>query len=88
MVPFLEWIAGAAVWVLANAVYVDMRKRGVHGFGRFAAFFAGLPLTLLSASLVREGRPPRFGPSYEDDQDLLREVRTDRERRKLREKGE
>jgi hypothetical protein len=82
MVPFLQAAVGAIVWTLANAVYVDMRRRGVHGFGRFAAFWVGFPVTFLWMARVKEGRPLPVGPSQghaEDDEDeLLREVRRDR----------
>lgn len=88
MVPFVQWVVGAIVSVLGNAVYIDMRRRGARGFGRFVAFWTGLPVSFLSSLAVREGRPPRFDPSFEDDQELLREVRLDRERRALREPRE
>jgi hypothetical protein len=87
MVPFLQWSVGAIVWTLANVVYVDMRRRGARGFGRFAAFWVGFPVSFLWMALVKEGRALPTSEDYlEDDADaLLREVRRDRESRRLRE---
>jgi hypothetical protein len=91
MVHFLQWAVGAIVWTLANAVYVDLRRRGVHGFGRFAAFVVGLPATFFWMVRVKEGRPLPIessgdgpGEDPEDDADeLLLEVRRDRQAREL-----
>jgi len=91
MVPFLQWAVGAIVWTLANAVYVDMRRKGVRGFGRFAAFWVGFPVSFLWMALVKEGRPLPIAPSgdyaaddlVDDADELLLEVRRDREARRL-----
>jgi hypothetical protein len=91
MVPFLQWTVGAIVWTLANAVYVDMRRKGVRGFGRFAAFWVSFPVSFLWMALVKERRPLSIGTSgdYADDDkeddssELLLEVRRDREARRL-----
>jgi hypothetical protein len=86
MVPFLQAAVGAIVWTLANAVYVDLRRRGVRGFGRFAAFWVGFPATFLWMARVKEGRPLPSEPSEDDSDDvdeLLLEVRRDREARRL-----
>jgi hypothetical protein len=87
MVPFLQWSVGAIVWALANAVYVDMRRKGVRGFGRFAAFWVGFPVSFLWMALVKEGRPLSLETSEDDVDDvdeLLLEVRRDREALRLR----
>jgi hypothetical protein len=84
MWPFLHWSVGAIVWALANAVYVDMRRKGVRGFGRFAAFWVGFPVSFLWMALVDEGRLLPI-EAQEDEDELLREVRRDREVRRLRE---
>jgi len=83
MLPFLQWAVGAIVWALANAVYVDMRRRGVRGFGRFAAFWVGFPVSFLWMALVKEGRPLPIEPPGDDVDELLLEVRRDREARRL-----
>ena len=87
MVPFLDWAIGAIVWALANVVYIGMRRKGIRGFGRFAAFWVGFPGTFTAMWLVDEGRPSGIDPPEADDDDLLLEVRRDRETRKLRRAG-
>lgn len=70
-------IVAALVWIVANVVYLDMKRKGVRGFTRFAAFWAGTPTTWIIFFAVRDGRRPRFETGTEDDQ-LLREIRRDR----------
>ena len=82
MVPFLEWVVGAIVWALANVVYVDMRRKGTRGFGRFAAFWVGFPGTFTSMWWVKEGRAS-IQPPRDDEDELLLEVRRDREARRV-----
>lgn len=79
MSHFLQVVLGAIVWLVANVVYVDLKRRGVHGFTRFAAFWAGTPTTWISFFAVREGGVPNFG-APEDDEGLalLEEIRRDR----------
>ena len=78
-IPFLEVLIGAIVWVVANIVYIDLRRKGIHGFTRFAAFWVGNPTTWISLFAVREGRHPVFQPvEDEDDSALLLEIRKDR----------
>lgn len=81
MQDFLQWTVGAIVWTLANAVYFDMKRKGVRGFGRFAAFCAGNPTTWITFFAVKEGRVEAFAPPPDDDDRLLREVQVDRELR-------
>ncbi len=82
MIPFLETLIAAIVWSVANIVYVDMKRKGVHGFTRFAAFWAGTPTTWIWFFAVDEGSAPRFEPKGDQDEEaLLEEVRRDRRRR-------
>jgi len=79
MVPFLEVIIGAIVWTIANLVYLDLKRKGVHGFTRFAAFWLGTPTTWVTLFAVREGRRPTFENTPDDDGSaLLEEIRRDR----------
>ena len=80
---FFIWALGASGWVLGNAIYYDMRRKGVRGFSRFVAFMAGNPTTWLTMFLVREGQVAKFEPPPDDDERLFREVRMDRELRGL-----
>lgn len=78
----VQGVIAAIVWIVANVVYVDMKRKGIHGFTRFAAFWAGTPTTWITFFAVREGRQPTFQASPEDDErDLLAEIRRDRELR-------
>jgi hypothetical protein len=81
MEVYLRVAVGAIVWTLANAVYFDLRRKGIRGFGRFAAFWAGNPLTWLTLFSVKEGTVARFDPPRDDEDRLLREVRVDVELR-------
>lgn len=79
LIPFLEAVLAAIVWVVANVVYVDMKRKGIHGFTRFAAFWAGSPTTWITLFAVREGKQPSFhAPPDDDAADLLTEIRKDR----------
>ncbi len=79
MLPFLQVLIGAIVWAVANVVYVDLKRKGVHGFTRFAAFWAGTPTTWISLFAVRDGVAQTFERGSDDE--LLAEVRADRARR-------
>ena len=79
MLPFLETIIAAIVWAVANIVYIDLKRRGIHGFTRFAAFWAGTPTTWISLFAIEDGVAPTFEEGT--DEDLLAEVRQDRARR-------
>lgn len=81
MIPFLREAIGAIVWAAANLVYVGMRRKGTRGFGRFAAFWAGLPTTLIALFVVTEPTVPPLEPPPDDEERLLREIRVDRELR-------
>jgi hypothetical protein len=82
MIHFLQGLIAAVVWLIANVVYVDMKRKGLRGFTRFAAFWAGTPTTWITLFAVSEGTHPTFEPSAgDDDAELLLEVRRDRARR-------
>lgn len=81
MLPFMETIIAGIVWTIANVVYIDMRRKGVHGFTRFAAFWVGNPTTWISLFAVEEGQQPAFDPV--DDEALLDQIRRDRIERRL-----
>jgi hypothetical protein len=75
---FLYKLVGAILWTLANVVYYDLKRKGVRGFGRFAAFWVGTPTTWITFFCVREGRYPTFEPPPDDEGALLAEIRSDR----------
>jgi hypothetical protein len=80
---FLQWAVGAIVWAIANVVYYDLRRKGIRNFGRFAAFWAGNPMTWITLFVVKEGRLTVVEPPPDDDDRLLREIHVDRELRGL-----
>jgi hypothetical protein len=77
----LQQLIVALVWALANVVYLDLKRKGIRGFTRFAAFWTGQPTTWITFFAVREGRQPTFHVP-EDDEDegglLLADIRRDR----------
>jgi hypothetical protein len=78
----------ALVWALANVIYLDLKRKGIRGFTRFAAFWTGQPTTWITFFAVRDGRQPTFHAPDEDEDErdlLLADIRRDRT---LREGGE
>lgn len=75
---FIQQLVGAVVWVVALLVYVDLRRRGQHGFTRFISFWVGMPGTLLSMFVVREGTQPDIAIPPDDERALLEEIRRER----------
>lgn len=75
-------LIAAIVWVVANVVYLDLRRKGIHGFTRFAAFWAGTPTTWITFFAVQEAKHPTFEAGADDDElALLEAIRRDRELR-------
>jgi hypothetical protein len=74
----LEGIAGTIVWVLANALYVDQKRKGRGGFGRIVLFWMGLPLTWLWLLAVPEGSAPVLEEPPDDAEEILAEIRRQR----------
>lgn len=80
----MEAIFGAILWLLANVVYWDDRRRGRNeGFRRIVAFLFGWPATFVTFLVVTEGSVP---PARRDDaglDELVDRIREDRRRREL-----
>ncbi len=84
MVYLIQAILGGLVWSVANVVYLDMKRKGLRGFTRFAAFWAGTPTTWITFFAVPEGSTPTFNPPEEDEeQRLFDAIRRDRATRAL-----
>ena len=92
----LKGILGGLVWVIANFVYGSMVGDGKQGFRRLAAFYVGFPGTLVSYFVIKPTRrvaEPEADPRYraqlefEEERDLLLEIRRDRARRISRGQG-
>ncbi|MEQ8328839.1 MAG: hypothetical protein RH859_00095 [Longimicrobiales bacterium] len=75
----LETVVGFIVWLIANVVYLDMKRTGTRGFRRFLAFWFGAPSTSLTLLLVRPDSHPRLEPPPDDEEALLAAIRRDRE---------
>jgi len=73
-----EGIIGGIVWVLANALYIDLKRKGRSGFSRIILFWMGIPLTWLWLVLVREGSAPEIEEAPDDAEALLAEIRRER----------
>jgi len=80
----VEAIFGAVLWLLANIVYWDDRRRGRDdGFRRIVAFLLGWPATFVTFLVLTEGSVP---PARRDDAGLdalVDRIREDRLRREL-----
>jgi hypothetical protein len=74
----VETIVAVILWVLANAVYVDMRRRGKRGFKRLCAFWLGWPGTFVGMLSVDEASQPTIRHDDRGLRDLLENIRRDR----------
>lgn len=74
----MEVVFAAILWVVANAVYAEMRREGRRGLRRLVAFWIGWPGTLVGLVSIDEGSQP---PLRDDDHglpDLVERIRADR----------
>ena len=74
----LEAIVTAVVMAVSNMVYLDLKRKGIHGFTRFLAFWMGNPWSWITFFVVPEGTQQVFQAPPDDDALLLQEVRRDR----------
>jgi hypothetical protein len=74
----LRELIGSLVWLAANGLYIDMRRKGRHGLARIIFFWMGNPATWLWLFLVPEGKKPELPPPADDFDHLLEEIRRDR----------
>jgi hypothetical protein len=72
-------LIGTLVWLSANGLYIDLRRKGRGGLARIIFFFMGMPATWLWLFLVSEGKKSEeLQPPRDDYHDLLAEIRRDR----------
>jgi len=76
-----EGAIGSLVWLIANGLYIDMKRKGRGGLARIVLFLMGLPATWLWFFLLREGRHVELPEPPDDTQALLAEIRRDRKSR-------
>jgi hypothetical protein len=73
-----EFITGV-IWILANLLYIDLKRKGKPGWSRIILFWMGLPLTWLWLFLVREGSAPELEEVPDDADAILSEIKKDRQ---------
>ncbi len=73
-----EGIVASIVSVLANVLYIDMKRKGQSGWSRIFLFWMGAPLTWLWLFLIREGSAPEIVEPPDDAEALLAEIRRER----------
>ncbi len=72
-------LIGALVWLAANGLYIDLRRKGRGGLARILFFWMGMPATWVWLFLVPEGSGKAELPAPRDDyHDLLEEIRRER----------
>ena len=80
----LEELVGTLVWLAANGLYIDLKRKGRPGIPRAIFFWMGTPATWLWFFIVPEGKKKKELPPADDAQALLEEIRRDKALRKAR----
>jgi hypothetical protein len=75
----LEEFIGGVVWILANLLYIDLKRKGKSGWSRIILFWMGLPLTWLWLFMVREGSAPELEEVPDDADTILAEIRKEKQ---------
>jgi hypothetical protein len=75
---WLESLVSFVVWLVANVVYLDMKRSGTRGLRRLVAFWLGSPTTWASMIFLPEGSSIQVEPPPDDEEALLAEIRRDR----------
>ena len=72
-----EFITGV-IWILANLLYIDLKRKGKAGWSRIIMFWMGLPLTWLWLFLVKDGSAPELEEVPDDADAILAEIQRDK----------
>ena len=80
----LEELVGTLVWLAANGLYIDLKRKGRPGIPRLIFFWMGTPATWLWFFLVPEGKKKVKLPQLDDAQAILEEIRKDKALREAR----
>ncbi len=64
--------------MLANILYIDLKRKGKPGWSRIVLFWMGIPMTWLWLFLVREGSAVELEEIPDDADAILAEIRRDR----------
>ncbi len=73
-----EFITGV-IWILANLLYIDLKRKGKPGWSRIILFWMGLPLTWLWLFLVKDGSAPELEEMPDDADAILAEIKRERQ---------
>jgi hypothetical protein len=85
----LEELVASLVWLAANGLYIDMKRKGREGLVRIIFFWMGVPATWLWLFLVPTKKKKELPPPKEDDfVEILAEIRRDKALRAGEEEGE
>ena len=76
-----EGIVASIISVLANLLYIDLKRKGKPGFSRVILFWMGTPLTWLWFFIIKEGSAPALEEAPDDAAAILAEIRRDRQLR-------
>jgi len=76
-----EGLITSVIWILANLLYIDQKRKGKPGWGRIILFWMGIPLTWLWLFLVKEGSAPEIEEAPDDAETILAEIRRERQLR-------
>jgi hypothetical protein len=76
-----EGLFTGIIWILANVLYIDLKRKGKPGWGRMILFWMGIPLTWLWLFLIKEGSAPELVETPDDADVILAEIRRDKQLR-------
>ena len=73
-----EGIVSSIISVLANLLYIDLKRKGKPGFSRVILFWMGTPLTWLWFFIIKEGSAPALQEAPDDAAAIFAAIRRDR----------
>jgi hypothetical protein len=76
----VEEFFATLVWLAANGLYIDMKRKGREGIVRIIFFWMGVPLTWLWFFLVPKRKDPKELPANTEDDylEILQEIRKEK----------
>jgi len=84
----LEELLGALVWLAANGLYIDFKRKGRKGWQRIFLFWMGIPATWLWLFFIRERKEPLLPPPTDDFEGILSEIKRDKALKAREEDGD
>ena len=75
----MEELITGVIWILANLLYIDLKRKGKAGWSRIILFWMGLPLTWLWLFLVKDGSAPELEEVPDDADAILAEIQRDKQ---------